>query len=592
MKRLALVLFSLLLVLGAISPCAAEEKGGVVRLYVSLEGNDRFSGSEQYPFATLEKALKTLRLLEERGVIYLRAGTYEGGVFLGEEDRLVTVRSYPGEQVIVRAKGGKPALTMQGCITASVQGISFTGGSGAEIRDCTGALVADCEFSDMIRGIDISGNARIENNVIQNIGGSGVIADSGQREGLEQGNCVIVNNTIRSFSQNGLNEPGVLLKGVGVVLSHNDISDGSSCAVEITGNNHLVQNNKISRIDAPGAVCTQADVTARGSKIKNNMIRDCSECGVLLGEFSSGITLFGNVFYRLNQSVRMLGGRNNSFQNNLSVDCGGSLSLETVSFPYAKRKEMQSQLEQVAYQEGQGSEEYPQLENLMKDQPGTPKYNCVSGNLVFQTPAAKLHSQVEQYGQVEADTVLADASVFRDYEAGDFTMKNRDFSCDEIGSKQEKLRQLTEQSVVLGLNCWSAVKYGADTPIDSANHRVTPTEYNGRTLVPIRFVAESLGAQVEWNGKNQLVTIEKGNSVVSLIIGSQSITVNGEIRELDTAAIQKNNRTLVPLRAVAEAFGQEVLWDPSGLIVISETAVDLEDELIKQALYRRIGATL
>ena len=57
----------------------------VVSLYVSPEnGNDRYSGSEQYPFATLEKAVRTAQLLEEKTMIYLREGVYPGGLLLDQ----------------------------------------------------------------------------------------------------------------------------------------------------------------------------------------------------------------------------------------------------------------------------------------------------------------------------------------------------------------------------------------------------------------------------------------------------------------------------------------------------------------------------
>ncbi len=592
LNRLRLLFLSVLLGFCLVPVQAADASGGVVKLYVSSEGNDRFSGSEQFPFATLEKALKTVRLLDERTVIYLREGTYEGGILLDEEDDRVTVRSYPGERVVVQAKAGKPALAMQDCGTVAVLGIVFSGGSGAVVERCTNAFIADCEFSGMLQGMVVDGNARVENNVIQETRGAGLTVKSGSSETLEMGDCTIVNNRISHFSQDGLGEPGVLLKGNGIVFSHNDISDGDSCAIEITGNNHLVQYNHISRIDAPGAICTQGDVTARGSEIRDNMVQDCTGSGILLGEFSSGVLVFGNVFYQLNQAVKMMGGRNNIFLNNLSVDCSASLSLETVDFPYAKRKEMQGQLDRISGQEEIWLQEYPELETLMEDQPGIPKYNQVSGNLVFQTPASQLDAQVVQYGQVEADTVLSDASVFQDYANGDFTLKDGAFPCFQMGSRKEATQRLLERSVVLMLHSWCAVNHGNHTAIDPMNHKVMPVEQSGRTLVPIRFIAESMGAQVDWDAENKLVTIRNEELVVTLTIGSRVMTVNGEAREIDTAAVQSNDRTLVPLRAVAETFHFEVNWDPSGLIVISEEPVTLDDELVKQAVLRQVSLVI
>lgn len=588
MRKLILLITCLFLCFGSIPVRGDNENVSVVRLYVSPGGNDKFSGSENFPFASLEKAVKTVRLLQEQTVVYLREGTYEGGLILDERDSNVVYRSYPGERVVILAEDGEAALSLRQCGSVMIKGIVFTGGSGAVAERCADVRIFDCEFREMEQGLSIDGDARIEGNLIQQIKGTGILVNSGRRESLETGNCVIVNNSIREYAQNGPEYPGIRLSGVGITLSHNEVSDADGCAIEITGNEHLIQYNKISRIHAPGAVCTQGDVTARGSKIRNNMIQDCTECGVLLNEFSSGITVFGNVFYRLNQAVKMLGGRNNSFQENLSVDCGASLALETVHFPYEKRKETQSQLDQVPYKEGVWLERYPELSSLMKDKPGTPKYNKVSGNLVFQTPQAVIDSQVQQNGESEADTVLTDASVFTSYEAGNFTLENGAPPCSQMGTKKEQVQALFSETVVLMLGSWSAVNHGEMTAIDPANHSVVPIEQGGRTLVPVRFVAESMGAKVSWNQEKRQVTVEGEGKTLCLTLGSKVIIVDGEEQTIDAAPVQKNDRTLIPLRAVAEALGLEVAWDPSGLIVISSQPVELEDEVILAAILRKM----
>ena len=91
---------------------------------------------------------------------------------------------------------------------------------------------------------------------------------------------------------------------------------------------------------------------------------------------------------------------------------------------------------------------------------------------------------------------------------------------------------------------------------------VAPQIFNGRTLVPLRAIFEKVGALVEWDDATNTVTATKGDTVVILTIDSIYPTINGEIVELDQPGIIVNNRTLAPLRFVAEAFGGEVEWDP------------------------------
>jgi N-acetylmuramoyl-L-alanine amidase len=84
---------------------------------------------------------------------------------------------------------------------------------------------------------------------------------------------------------------------------------------------------------------------------------------------------------------------------------------------------------------------------------------------------------------------------------------------------------------------------------------------NDRTMVPIRFVAEELGAVVGWNEDEQKVSIVLGDKKVFLWIEKKSVQVNDSRIEIDTQPIIKNERTMVPLRFVSEAFGATVGWD-------------------------------
>lgn len=95
----------------------------------------------------------------------------------------------------------------------------------------------------------------------------------------------------------------------------------------------------------------------------------------------------------------------------------------------------------------------------------------------------------------------------------------------------------------------------------------------GRTLVPARFVAEALRATVGWEPATQTVTITQTPTVISLSIGSKHAQVNGRDVELDSsAAISPEGRTMVPLRFIAEALGQKVLWDGETRTVLLKDA--------------------
>jgi len=89
---------------------------------------------------------------------------------------------------------------------------------------------------------------------------------------------------------------------------------------------------------------------------------------------------------------------------------------------------------------------------------------------------------------------------------------------------------------------------------------VPPQIINGRTMVPLRAIFEAMGAEVVWDPDTQTVTATKGDLAVVLIIGDTSPTVDGEAVALDQPGVIVDGRTLAPLRFVAEAFGGTVDW--------------------------------
>ena len=86
-------------------------------------------------------------------------------------------------------------------------------------------------------------------------------------------------------------------------------------------------------------------------------------------------------------------------------------------------------------------------------------------------------------------------------------------------------------------------------------------DQNDRTQIPIRAVAEMLDSEVAWDAENKIVEItSKNDDIIALVIDSDIMTVNGENVKMDTAAIIKDDRTYIPVRFVAEAMGLTVEW--------------------------------
>jgi len=84
---------------------------------------------------------------------------------------------------------------------------------------------------------------------------------------------------------------------------------------------------------------------------------------------------------------------------------------------------------------------------------------------------------------------------------------------------------------------------------------------DGRTMLPVRAIAEALGATVQWDEATQTATLTLGAKTVKVTIGQNSILVDGQPVAMDTAAAIKDGRTLLPVRSVGEALGARVGWN-------------------------------
>lgn len=125
---------------------------------------------------------------------------------------------------------------------------------------------------------------------------------------------------------------------------------------------------------------------------------------------------------------------------------------------------------------------------------------------------------------------------------------------------------------------------------------VPPLIEGDRTLVPVRAIAESLGAVVSWDEIGRRVGISHGNDNITLIIDNDVAYVNGIPRQLDVPARIVNKRTLVPARFVSESLHAEVDWNEQTRTVIITSFVNIApfstdltklEELVLQELNQR-----
>ncbi|MGE5416663.1 MAG: stalk domain-containing protein [Acidobacteriota bacterium] len=86
---------------------------------------------------------------------------------------------------------------------------------------------------------------------------------------------------------------------------------------------------------------------------------------------------------------------------------------------------------------------------------------------------------------------------------------------------------------------------------------------DGRIMLPLRSIAQALGAQVDWNAPTKTATLYQGTNTIKVTLGQKTLMVNGRLVPMDTVAVSQNGCTLLPVRSVGEAFGSKIGWDPA-----------------------------
>lgn len=102
----------------------------------------------------------------------------------------------------------------------------------------------------------------------------------------------------------------------------------------------------------------------------------------------------------------------------------------------------------------------------------------------------------------------------------------------------------------------------------------TPLLISDRTLVPIRAIMEAVGGTVTWDEANQMVTLTYQNDIIRLVINSTEAYLNDTLTMLDVAPVTINDRTMMPIRFIAESFHFTVEWAEDTQTVTIYTSID------------------
>ncbi len=308
-------------------------------------------------------------------------------------------------------------------------GIVVTGGRNVRVLGCTLRNIGN--YAAIFRG---GANHRIQSCDIYQTGDGAVELAGGDRATLTPGGHVALNNHIHHMGEwSRCYQPAFLISGVGNAIAHNVIHDGPHSAIQLTGNEHLIEFNEIHHVALEtgdvGGFYIGRDYTERGNVVRHNFFHHFGGIGlgsmaVYLDDCSSGTTVYGNIFYKTQRSVMIGGGRDNTVENNIFVECNMPVWMDARGvdpkpvWQNMVNETMRKRFEERKALEPPYIERYPQLGQL----PGyfaagkgvPPEGNRIERNVFWGGTPMKIVDRARPFLKEERDNLIDTDPLFVD----------------------------------------------------------------------------------------------------------------------------------------------------------------------------------
>jgi hypothetical protein len=355
-----------------------------------------------------------------------------------------------GREVAV-SETSKPFLHIKGAQDITIDGLAFqyARGDGLLVEDSRNIRLTRLDLQDIgNNGIVIRGGERVtvDHSHVAYTGDGGIELTGGDRKTLTPAMHAATDNHLHDFGEwSKTYNPAIKINGVGNILSHNNIHDAPHAGILLTGNEHSIEYNEMHHLAKEtgdvGAFYLGRDWTERGNKVRYNYIHHMGGIGsigsmaVYLDDCSSGTTVFGNIFYKVQRAAFIGGGRDNHIENNLFIDCDTAVHVDSRGVSPRKvwqdmvYKLMKPKLDAMNPKQPPYSTRYPELAQLdafyAKEGGVPPEGTRIRRNIVFGKAEKwlKLHEEAPKYVHDVGDNWAEEDIGVINPDAGDFTFK-------------------------------------------------------------------------------------------------------------------------------------------------------------------------
>ena len=306
-------------------------------------------------------------------------------------------------------------FTAEACRTTAIR---FSGGTGTKVVGCTIRNTGH-------RGVTFGGGTKNEiyGCDVYGTGEGGMAMSGGDRKTLTPSKHNVENNHVHHYSRRARTyKTGITISGCGNRMAHNLIHHGPHMALSAPGNNHIVELNEIHNAvyesgDA-GAYYVGRDWTQRGNILRHNywhqIVGATGHGGmtIYLDDQHCGHTIHGNIFERCSRAVFIGGGDDNVVTSNVFLDCWKAAHLDNRGMGWQKKftkdtkSSIHTQLHKMPYKNKLWSKRYPNLPNVLQDDPGVPKRNIFRSNISAGGSWDDIHQGTRHLQTVEKNVVF------------------------------------------------------------------------------------------------------------------------------------------------------------------------------------------